>query len=191
MSASPSWLTIPNLLSLARAALTPLAVSTILRYDYEQALGVFALAGITDALDGHLARKYGWRTAAGAWLDPVADKVLLVSVYLALGAASGLPRWLVAMVVGRDVLILLASGAIMLATGRRSFQPSLWGKISTIFQMTTAVAVIAGGVFPVSQLRWLAAVLVWVTAASTLWSGAHYGWVGARMLRAPSGSSPA
>jgi cardiolipin synthase len=182
---SPSWLTIPNLLSLVRVALTPLAVSTILRYDYDQALGVFVVAGITDALDGHLARKYDWRTAIGAWLDPIADKVLLVAVYVALGVVAGVPRWLAAIVVGRDVLILLASAAIMLASGRRRFPPSVWGKISTTLQMVTAVVVIAAGVFSPPQFHRLVAGLVWTTAAATVWSGLHYGWLGLRMLRNP------
>ena len=185
MRGGPSWFNIPNLLSVVRAALTPLAVSTILRYDYEQALGVFVVAGITDALDGHLARKYDWRTSAGAWLDPIADKVLLVAVYVALGIVSGVPRWLAAMVVGRDVLILLASAAIMLASGRRRFPPSVWGKISTTLQMATAVAVIAAGVVSPSQFQRLVAALVWTTAAATAWSGLHYGWLGLRMLRDP------
>jgi cardiolipin synthase len=178
-----SWLNIPNLLSLARLALTPLAARSILQHDYEQALGVFAAAGVTDALDGLFARRFRWQTRLGAYLDPIVDKVLLVAVFVAMGIAELVPRWLVLLVLGRDLLILGFSAAIILSTSHRDFRPSVWGKISTILQITTVVAVIAGGVFAFSLVRQAASGLLWMTAAATVWSGIHYGWLGVRMVR--------
>lgn len=168
-----------------RIALTPFAVKSILGGAYGKALAIFVIAGITDALDGVLARKFGWSTRAGAYLDPIADKVLLVAVYLCLGVGGLLPWWLVAIVLGRDVLILLFSGAVIVFTPHRHFSPSVWGKISTTVQMVTAVTVIASRAIPPPTLVLCANVLVGVTAAATVWSGIHYSWVGRQMLREP------
>jgi cardiolipin synthase len=166
----------PNLLSLARIALAPLAVAAILRYDYEQAVGLFLVAAVSDALDGD-----NWVTELGTFLDPIADKLLLVAVYVALGVIELVPRWLVAVVLGRDLLILLCSAAILLFTGRRNFRPSLWGKLSTVCQVLAAVAALAGGIFAHGAVRAAAGALVWVAAAATVSSGLDYARLGWRM----------
>jgi cardiolipin synthase len=140
------WLNIPNTLCAVRLALTPFIVSRILAIDFDTALWLLAAAGITDALDGFLARRFNWTTRVGLVLDPIADKVLLASAYLALGAADALPHWLVILVFGRDLLLLTGTGLVMLLSQRRSFQPSILGKVSTVFQILTAIwALVAWG----------------------------------------------
>src|ERR1022692_3868208 len=127
-----TWLTLPNLFTLARLLLAPVIVCAILNRRAFAALAIFAVAAATDVIDGYLARQFGAATAAGAFLDPIADKLLLTGVYLALG--------LVGVIFGRDLLILAASAVALLATKLRAFPPSIWGKASTFLQILTAVA---------------------------------------------------
>jgi len=175
-----SWL--PNLLTLSRFALAPWVALSILHHNYRQALLLLVLAGLTDWLDGYLARRGGSVTRLGAYLDPVADKALLVTVYLALGGAALVPRWLVMIVVGRDVLILIFAGVALAATRQRNFDPSVWGKLSTLVQIVTGAAVLSNQAFPPSILSTWAALLPSLTAVTTGWSGIHYAWRGVRTL---------
>ena len=179
------FLNIPNLLSLVRIVLTPFAVAALVKTEYGSALLIIAIAGLTDALDGWLARTFGWTTAAGAILDPVADKLMLVAVYLGLGFSGLAPVWLVWIVLGRDVLILAFAGLVLLFVGRRKFPPSGWGKASTIIQMLTAVALVSGPAFDWAFLTAAGRGLVWAVAVATVWSGIDYGWRGRRLLRQP------
>jgi cardiolipin synthase len=144
---------------------------------------LFAAAALTDGLDGMLARRFGQTTSVGAFLDPIADKLLLSGVYLALAIAGSVPWWLVTVVLGRDVFLLASSGIVMLLTDIRQFQPSVWGKISTLVQMVCAIAWLLQneGISP--QLHHVAQALVWPTAAVTLWSGLHYSGRTIRFLR--------
>jgi cardiolipin synthase len=103
---------IPNALTLARIILVPLIVWLIITHEMAAAFVLFLLAGLSDAADGYLAKRFGWHTELGAYLDPIADKVLLVSVYLTLGFTNHLPVWLVIAVVSRDILII---GAFILS----------------------------------------------------------------------------
>jgi cardiolipin synthase len=176
-----SWL--PNLLTLSRFPLAPWVAVSILHQAYRQALLLLVAAGLTDWLDGWLARRHGAVTRLGAYLDPVADKVLLVSVYLALGAAALIPVWLVVIVVGRDLLILLFAGAALAATRRRDFDPSVWGKLSTVVQVVTGAAVLASQAFRSPLLSMWAAVLPALAAVATGWSGIHYAWRSIGTLR--------
>jgi cardiolipin synthase len=174
---------LPNLLSLARLGLTPLAVGSILNQGYRQALVIFAIAAITDALDGVLARRYGWSTKLGAYLDPIADKVLLVGVYLSLGLSNLVPWWLVAIVFGRDVLLLVLSGAALAFTGHRDFSPTMWGKLSTFVQIVTAVVVVGSRALPSATLARGPELLFVAAAAATIWSGLHYAWRARKIVR--------
>src|SRR5580658_6194070 len=133
------WFTLPNLFTLARLALAPVVVWAILNRRALAALSLFAVAAATDAIDGYLARHFGAATAAGAFLDPIADKLLLTGVYLALALAGSVPWWLVAVIFGRDLFILVAAALALLTTKLRAFPPSIWGKASTFFQIWTAV----------------------------------------------------
>ena len=176
-----SWL--PNLLTFTRLFLAPWVAVSLVHRGYRQALLLLVVAGITDGVDGYLARRYDCVTRVGAYLDPVADKALLVTVYLSLGWAALIPAWLVVIVVGRDLLILAFAGAALAATRQRNFAPSAWGKLSTLVQIVTGVVVIANQAFPPAGLSVWAAVLPAMTGITTGWSGIHYAWRGARMLR--------
>jgi cardiolipin synthase len=173
-------LTLPNLLTLLRLLMTPPLVVSLARRHYAPAFVWLVAAGITDVLDGWLARRFRWISPFGAILDPVADKALLVGAYLALAMAGATPLWLTALVLGRDAAILLFA-AVMLALGkRRSFPPSVWGKLSTLCQVTTASFVIGARAFAVAAVEpWLPALFA-LTAAATAWSGLHYAWQAAR-----------
>jgi len=185
-SACTTWLTLPNLFTLARLLLAPVIVYAILNRRAFAALCLFAVAAATDIVDGYLARHFGAATAAGAFLDPIADKFLLTGVYLALALARSVPWWLVGVILGRDLLILAASAVALLAAKLRAFPPSVWGKASTFSQILTAVAFMGRNAFGWPILAALSAALVWPTLAMTVWSGIHYGWRGVRLLRMES-----
>ncbi len=178
-------LNIPNLLTILRLLLSPVAVWTIVNANYRGALALFAIAAFTDAIDGPLARRMKCITRFGSYLDPIADKALLCASYLALGAAHLAPWWLVGLIFGRDLAILALAGAALLLTDYRDFPPSRWGKISTIVQAVVGLAIIFGQAFPILALP--AAPLFWAAAAATLWSGITYFWrafrLGALALR--------
>jgi cardiolipin synthase len=182
-SARATWLTLPNLFTLARLLLAPVIVYDILNRRALAALCIFAVAAATDVIDGYLARHWGAATAAGAFLDPIADKLLMTGVYLALALAGSVPWWLVGVIFGRDLLILSASAIALLTTKLRAFPPSIWGKASTFSQIVTAVCFLGRDALEWPVLAVLSAALIWPTLALTVWSGIHYGWRGARLLR--------
>ena len=143
-----------------------------------------AVAGISDAFDGMLARRLHATSRVGAYLDPIADKCLLSGVYFALAYAGAMPWWLTGIVFGRDALMLLAIAVAFVITDLRDFPPSIWGKISTAIQIVTALATILSGFLDLAMWKRSAAIVFFVgTAVATAWSGAHYLWVGIRMLR--------
>lgn len=165
------WSLPPNWLTLARILLTPLIGLALARADFRLAFPLLFAAGLTDAADGYLARRFGWQSPLGEKLDPIADKWMVAVVYLGLAAGGALPWWLVLLVLGRDLAILAAAGLLM-ATGRaHRFPPSVWGKASTIAQMTLGGLAVLNG-FLAAQLP--LAPLVWLTATLTLLSGADY-----------------
>jgi cardiolipin synthase (CMP-forming) len=178
-----TWLTLPNLVTLARLALAPVILWAILSHRAFDALVLFAVAAATDSIDGYLARHLGAASAAGAFLDPIADKVLLTGVYLALALEGTLPWWLAGAVFGRDFLILAAAAVALLATKLRAFPPSVWGKASTFFQILTAVSFMGRNAFASALLAAVSGALVWPTLALTAWSGVDYALRGARLLR--------
>lgn len=167
-------LNLPNLLTVARLAAVVPAIWAILEHRFTLALVVLLIAGISDALDGPLARRRGEVTRLGAYLDPIADKLLLSGAYLALWMAGVAPGWLAAVVFGRDALILLGVGAALAFTPLREFAPSAWGKASTVVQVITGVALLTAAACPWPPLKQIASVLVWLAAAATLWSGLDY-----------------
>jgi len=175
---------VPNLLTLLRLGMAPLVIQAILDGRHVAALALFAAAAFTDYLDGAAARRLAIATAAGAYLDPIADKCLLSGVFLALAAARIAPRWLVAVIFGRDLYILLGVATVMLLTTIRRFPPSIWGKVSTFVQIVTATIWMARDAFPVPALDFLSFLSLWPCAACTLWSGLHYTWRGVQMARA-------
>ncbi len=145
--------TIPNGITLARIALTPFFVLAAVSGEHLVALGLFAVAGLSDAVDGLLARALRMRSLFGAYLDPIADKVLLVSAFVALTApepgAVRIPLWLTVMALSRDILIVVVALLLYLGAGIRRFMPSLWGKATTLCQVVTLGAVLMDNAFDI------------------------------------------
>jgi cardiolipin synthase len=176
----PRWLNLANLFTLARLACVPFAVQAIVREEHGRALVIVLAAGLTDAIDGTLARRFGMATSVGAYLDPITDKLFLSAVYISLAVISSVPRWLVIEIFARDFLILTASGAAILFLRRRQFPPSIWGKASTFLQILCALVVMIGNAAPNSGASRWAAALTWPVAILTAFSGVHYLWRGLR-----------
>lgn len=166
---------IPNTITFARIASVPLLTWLIIDHDFFAAFAVFMLAGISDAADGYLAKRYGWHTELGAYLDPIADKALLVTIYVTLGLAGYLPVWLVILVVSRDVLIV---GAIQLAWLMQrpvKVKPLRISKVNTFAQIALAGLVLAELGLGLG-LQGLVSILIWVTGALTIMSASAYFW---------------
>jgi cardiolipin synthase len=139
---------IPNLLSLLRLACAPITGWLILRNRLEAALFLSCGAGLTDWIDGYLARRWGAMSKAGAYLDPAADKLLLIIAFVSLGLIGLIPAWLIWLVVLRDSVIVVGAALLWSLRGRTEFRPLLSGKLSTVFQILTVLAVLVGTVFP-------------------------------------------
>ena len=166
---------IPNLLSAARLALAPYLFVVIWRREYALALGLCLIAGITDGLDGLIARQFQAASRLGAYLDPIADKVLLSGAFLTLALDGAIDKWVAVLVLGRDVLILFLAGGAFVLTTVRSFPPSIWGKGSTVAQILFVLVLLAhfSGFASASWVE----ILKWLVVALTAWSGAHYCWI--------------
>ena len=182
-------LTPANQLTLLRMLLIPAFVLLVIYGLFGAALATFVVAGLTDALDGLIARRSGQKTTFGAWLDPAADKLLLVSTFIVLtvpglGLTNRLPLWLTVMVISRDVVIVLTVAIVNLAIGRRTFRPSIFGKIATATYIFTAVSAML-----FNYLGYHSAVFdafVWASLAITVVSSLHYIWHAARIIEAHS-----
>jgi cardiolipin synthase len=174
--------TLPNAITFARLCAVPAAVWLVLQHRLDLAFWVFVAAGISDALDGWLARVRNARSRLGAILDPVADKALLVSIYVTLAAVGVLPDWLAILVVFRDLVIVGGVIVLYLLDQKPAIQPILLSKANTLLQILLAAAALAIGGFG-WQAGGLLAALIWLTAATTLASGAVYVWQAARRPR--------
>lgn len=182
MTMSRLRLNLPNLISLGRLLLVPLAISLILESNYWAAFWVFVAAGISDALDGFIAKRFNRRTRLGALLDPLADKVLLVSVYVTLGIAGQLWAWLVVLVVFRDLMII--GGFVLvqaLSAMPKGFQPLFISKINTGVQVAVVGYVLARLGFGAQAGR-VDTVLGLAVAVTTVGSGMTYLVQWARIL---------
>jgi cardiolipin synthase len=133
---------LPNLISLMRLLLVPLTVWLLLSDAFAWAFASFLLAGISDGIDGYLARRFGWRTRLGAYLDALADKALLVSLFIALGLLKMIPAWLAITVVSRDVLIIGAVLLSRLMDHPVRVAPLMVSKVNTVAQIVYVVAVL-------------------------------------------------
>lgn len=171
-------MTIPNFITLGRVILVPVIFYLLVSNEIKAAFFLFVLAGVSDGIDGFLAKRYGWETELGAYLDPMADKLLLVSMFVALGVQGLLPVWLAIAVVSRDILIVLGVVLAWVLGQPVSIQPLLISKINTTAQIVLAATVLADEGFGLSQGQ-LRNVLVWITGALTLASLAAYtnAWV--------------
>ncbi len=171
---------IPNTLTLIRLLLTPLFVILLIRNQLKPALAVFFLAGISDGLDGLIARWLDQRTILGAYLDPVADKVLLVSSYICLGILGLVPAWLAVVVLSRDIMIVIGIALLTLTEKKYRIRPSRISKCTTALQLLTVAVVLLSTV--TARLESLMSPLVWATAILTMVSGLHYIFMGMRIL---------
>ncbi|QKT02759.1 CDP-alcohol phosphatidyltransferase family protein [Ectothiorhodospiraceae bacterium 2226] len=167
---------IPNLITGARLLLVPPLIALLWLEQYTAAMVLFLVAGLSDGADGFLARRYGWTSRLGSLLDPLADKLLHVGLYLSLGLLGHLPIWLVALVIGRDVLILAGAAAYRAALGNYRVEPRALSKFNTLMQMVLVLAVIVAlGGLPMPA--GLIDALIYVVAATTVASGSEYVWI--------------
>ncbi|MFM8679882.1 MAG: CDP-alcohol phosphatidyltransferase family protein [Alphaproteobacteria bacterium] len=175
---------IPNILSLARLLSVPVAIMLMLDGNYTACFWLFVAAGVTDAIDGWIAKTFDARTEFGAFLDPLADKALIVSTYLMLGWLGHIPGWLVVLVVFRDVLIIGGAMVAYLMLGDFRSRPLAISKLNTAVQIALVAAVLSrlGIAVGHPMIDWA---LVHVAAATTLASGFAYLWEwGRRLARA-------
>ena len=170
-------LNLPNLLSLIRLTLVPFFIVALSRGDFMSALILFVAAGITDALDGLIARWWKLQTPLGAFLDPMADKILMTASFIVLSLRLPnqdfiLPLWLAIMVISRDVIIVIIAYSLNMVHGVDRFPPSIWGKGNTLFQVATIVMVLwsnlSSGAAPVLPYAYGG------TLFFTILSGFHY-----------------
>jgi len=169
--------TLPNFITLLRLAALPFFLVSIADGRFDIALAIFVVAGLSDGVDGYLARHFGMKSALGAYLDPIADKLLLISSYLFLAIPSyparvKVPVWLAVMVLSRDFLLLMVALLMILSTGKRTFPPSWAGKVTTVTQIVTVLFVLCANIWdwprPVVLLAFGAA------ATTTVLSGFDY-----------------
>ena len=178
-----SWRQLPNTITCIRIALVPVLVWAMREDDFRLAFWIALAAGASDALDGWLAKRFGWHTRLGGLLDPIADKLLLAACVIGLWSAGAIPTWLLALVVGRDLVIVSGALAYQGFIGPVEAQPSQLSKITTALQIAFvlgALLVLAWDV-PLPRLAWQ--MVQWIVAAFTLMSGVDYVWVWSRRAR--------
>jgi cardiolipin synthase len=174
--------TVPNQLTFLRLGFLPFFIISIQYHRYDIALAVLIVAGLTDGLDGILARTLNQKTALGAYLDPIADKLLLSSSFVVLALNRKISWWLATLVLSRDVLLLTSAAVILVVIGYRPFPPSIFGKLTTALQILLVFSVV---LLEVADWHWLLVfriVLGYVVAGLTVFSGFHYSIVVARQL---------
>src|ERR1700730_11366853 len=174
--------TVPNQLTFLRLGFLPFFIISIHYHRYEVALAVLIVAGLTDGLDGLLARSLNQKTVLGSYLDPIADKLLLSSSFVVLALNHKISWWLTILVLGRDILLLTSAAVILVVAGYRLFPPSIYGKPTTALQILLVFAVV---LLAVADLHWLQVfrtILGYLVAALKVFSGFHYSIVVARQL---------
>jgi cardiolipin synthase len=177
------WLTIPNLLTFVRMLMTPFILIELSRGQYLAGGWMFGGAAFTDILDGALARRFGGQSKFGQYLDPIADKILLSSIYVGLALGNAVPVWVVAVIFARDFWILLLSALALRFTQFRNLNPSIWGKISTFAQIMAAVGVMGARAYGIEAFAQIAAVLIWGVVILAVISAADYTLRGVEYLR--------
>ena len=176
-------LTAPNQLTLLRMIFLPFIVINLVKDDYKWALALFVLAGLSDGLDGLLARKLHQQTLLGQYLDPIADKLLMSTMFLVLSIEHMIPWKYTVVVFSRDVSILLVSGVLFMIAGLRDFRPSIFGKANTFAQVAAVFFVL---LLLVERVRW-----VWIARTTflratfifTIVSAVHYAFLVQHRLR--------
>jgi cardiolipin synthase (CMP-forming) len=182
--------TAPNLLTLMRICMAPFLVAAILDDRYALSFWLFVAAGVTDALDGLLARVLHQSSMLGLYLDPVADKLLLSTLFLVLLHKGLMPVTVTVLVFGRDVGILLVAAILYAAVGRREFRPSIFGKANTLAQISAVAAVL---LYQLLKSAWVAdmrRIALDATIALTVASGLHYAWIVSRRSGGSTSNAP-
>jgi len=164
-------MTVPNLLSMLRILLVPIFIIYMLNNRMLASLIVFIIAGISDALDGFIARVFHQKTNLGAHLDPLADKILLISAYVTLAIFNLIPSWLAVLTISRDVIILLGVLVLYLNRYPVRIKPSILSKATTCMQVVTILIALSKGYL---DIQFLKVYSVWVTALVTIASGLQY-----------------
>lgn len=186
-----SVLTIPNILTLLRMALIPVFASLLYYGYYEWALFIFFFAGISDGIDGFIARRFNQQSSLGRILDPIADKLLMTTAFVILTLPHILPAgnkhfpvpfWVTAAVIGRDILIVTVALAIFIMTDFRGFKPSWLGKASTVVQISAVGIILFATVFPYLSGYYLPTVYFLVALFAFL-SGIHYIFFVAKLMK--------
>ncbi|MHB8769496.1 MAG: CDP-alcohol phosphatidyltransferase family protein [Syntrophales bacterium] len=173
---------IPNLLTLVRIILSPLIVILLIQGMFGKALIAFVIAGITDGLDGFLARVLGQQTVLGAYLDPIADKALLASSFITLSVLHIIPGWLTVIVISRDFIILLGISVLSIMSIPVKIKPLFVSRVTTALQLITVLAALSSRYLPGQvDASWLL-VIYWVTAIFTIVSGVGYMAQGVRLI---------
>lgn len=175
-------MTIPNMITVVRLLAVPVFAWALLEGRLQTAFFIFLAAGLSDAVDGYLARRWNQHSEFGAWLDPIADKLLMASAYGLLGFLGFLPAWLVLLVIGRDVFIVAAVGAARLQGKALEIRPILVSKANTAAQVFLVVLVLADLAFAFAADHVVWAVIL-AAAALTILSGAAYFNIWMRLMR--------
>lgn len=165
-------MTVPNLITILRILLTPVFIIFLINGESLPALILFGVAGLSDAADGLIARVFKQKSKLGAFLDPLADKILLVSAFVMLSVRDHVPPWLTVIVISRDILILLGVLILFLNSQDFTLKPSILSKTTTCFQLTTIFGVLSAGYFPLFNR--FGEYLLWSTGLLTIASGLHY-----------------
>jgi cardiolipin synthase (CMP-forming) len=182
----------PNQLTMLRLLFVPLAAISVVDSKFGLALAIFLLAGISDALDGWLARWLNQKTLLGQYLDPIADKLLLSTMFVVLSSAHRIPWKFTILVFSRDIGILLVSALLFALTPLRDFTPSIFGKLNTIAQIATVLLVLVRELSAAPWLGTAKTIGLWCTFALTLISWIHYTiLMGQRLRTTGDKSSPA
>jgi cardiolipin synthase len=181
--------TVPNQITLLRLGFLPIFLILISYEHYRWALAVLVVAGLSDGIDGLLARKLNQRSSLGAYLDPIADKLLLSSSFVILAMEKQIAWWLTIIVLSRDILILVVAVVILLIFGYRPFPPSLLGKMTTFFQIVLVFTVVLAAACAGLPLGGVKQILIYLVAALATVSAFHYSVSIARNLSSPA--SPA
>jgi cardiolipin synthase len=175
----------PNLLTLMRLFIIPFLVIEILDGNYRISFALFILAGVSDALDGLLARWLKQKTTLGQYLDPIADKLLLSTLFVVLTHVGMIPQYVTVLVFSRDVGILLISTLLFVTNALRDFRPSLFGKLNTLVQIVALIAVLCQKIFVSEQLATVRDFLIRAIAVLAPLSAAQYAWIVFRRMNAP------
>jgi cardiolipin synthase len=177
--------TVPNQITLLRLGFLPVFLSLISYERYKWALLVLVVAGLSDGIDGLLARQLNQRSALGAYLDPIADKLLLSSSFAILAFKQKITWWLTIIVLSRDTLILIVAVVILLISGYRPFPPSIFGKLTTLFEIILVFTVVLAAAYPDLRLETVRHLLSYTVPAFAIISALQYSFA---ITRSPGSS---